>query len=152
MRPEYPVRLRTGVGRDFAVDILENRLAILGTQLFDDVRQIGRVHVLQQPVRNVEPQATLRIGLQNIAELPADRPRRDARLNPPDPARRQALQHSPENAADPDIDFEHPQLFHSVVLTELQREIVDAHYLAALRVDDLLIQKIAGQAQHVLVE
>ncbi len=46
-------------------------------QLLDDVGQVGRMHVFQQPVRNVQPQAPLRIGLQNVAEFPANGMRRD---------------------------------------------------------------------------
>ena len=39
----------------------------------------------------------------------------------------------------------------AVLLAELKGHVVDADHFAALRVDDLLVQQIAHQAQHVLV-
>ncbi len=97
------------VGGHFAVDVFEDRLAILRAQVLDDIGEVSRMHVLQQAVRNVQTQAPLRIGLQNIAEFPADRMRGNAGLQPADPARRQnALEQAPEDAPDSDVDLQNP--------------------------------------------
>ena len=110
------------------------------------------MHVFQQPVGNIQAQAALRIGFQDVAELPANGARRNPRLQPAHPARRNRPLHQPaEDAAHADVDIQHPQNVAVVLLADFKRDIGDADHFAALRVDNLLIQKIAGGAQHVLV-
>ena len=81
-----------------------------GLELLDDVGQVGRVHVFEQPVGDVQAQAALRVGLEDVAKLPADGVRRNARLQPADPARRNRRP-APAggDAADADIHLQHPQ-------------------------------------------
>ena len=146
------IHLRQRVRRHFAIDIFKNSFAVLGTQRLDDVRQVGRMHILQQAVRNIQAQTALRIRLQNVAELPANRVRRNAPLQTPDPKRwNDPAQQPPENAADADIDLQHPQDLRLILLAPLKRHVVDANHLAPLRIDNLLIQKIARKPQHVFV-
>ncbi len=57
----------------------------------------------------------------------------------------------PENAADADVDLQHPQDLRLILVAQLKRHVIDANYLAALRVDNLLIQQVAREPQHVFV-
>ena len=73
-------------------------------------------------------------------------------LQPAHPERRNhPLHQAAEDAAHADIDIQHPQNVAVVLLADFERDIGDPDHLAALRVDDLLVEKIAGDAQHVLV-
>src|SRR5260370_24283606 len=84
--------------------------------------------------------------------FPTDEVRRNESLKPPDEARGEhALDQPPENAAQADIDFGDHQVICAVVLLDLESDIGDPDYFAALGVDDLLVEKIADQPQHVLV-
>ena len=74
------------IGGRFAVDGFEDGLALGRAQVFDDVGQVGRVHLLQLLVGDIQPQAAQRIGLDHIGEFPADGIGRDGLLQPPDPA------------------------------------------------------------------
>ena len=65
--------------------------------------------------------------------------------------RQNALQDAAEDAADADIDFEHVEgVAHAIVL-DRHGDVVDADHFAAGDIDDLLIQKVAGDAQEVLI-
>ena len=67
-------------------------------------------------------------------------------------ARRQhALQQPAENATDADVDLQHPERIGAVLNHAFERDVVDANYFSPLGVDDLLVEKIAHHAQHVLV-
>ncbi len=110
------------------------------------------MHIFEQTVGNIQAQTALRIGLQDVAELPADGVRRNAPLQTANPKRRQnAAQQAAENAADADVYFEYPQDLRLILLAQLKRHVIDANHLAALGVDDLLIQQIAREPQHVFV-
>ena len=75
-----------------------------------------------------------------------------ALLQPADPARRQhALKQPPEDAADADVHFQHVQRVARPVVMDAQGDVVDAHHFAAVDVDDLLVEQVARDAQHVLV-
>ncbi len=143
---------RQRVGGHFAVDVLKDGFAVLGRQFLDDIRQVGRMHVFEQAVRDVQAQAALRVRLNDVAKFPTDGIRRDAALDTPDqPRRRDALQQAAENTADADVDFEHPELVAAVLNHALKGDVVDAHHLAPLRVDNLLVEKIADHPEHVFV-
>ncbi len=72
-------------------------------------------------------------------------------LNAPDPARPdQPLQQTAQNAADAYVDFEHHERI-AVVMPHFEAHVGDADHFTAVDVDDLLIEQIALQAQHVLV-
>src|SRR5579872_160677 len=84
--------------------------------------------------------------------LPADEVRRYKTLQPADQTRWQHSLHQPaENAAESDIDLRDHQVICAVVLLDLERNVGDANHFASLGVDNLLIEQIAHQPQHVLV-
>ena len=123
-----------------------------GAQLFDDVGQIGGMQLPQLVVRNAEPQAALRIGLDDIAKFPADRIGRDGLLQAANPARRHyALDQAAEDAAYADVHFQDGHDVAPAVVADLERNVIDTDDFAPVHVDDLLIQQIALDAQHVLV-
>jgi hypothetical protein len=102
-------------------------------------------------VRNVQPQTPLRIGLDDVAEFPADRIRARSSAAAADPARRhRALQQPAKNAPHADVHFEDHQRI-PLVLPNFERDVVHADHFAAVHVDNLLIEQIALDAQHVLV-
>src|SRR5260370_3598603 len=77
--------------------------------------------------------------------------RRYAAMKPENPVRRNnAPEKAPENAADAHIDFHHAQNIVAVLGPDFKGDIVDAHYFVAVHVDDLLIQQVASDAQHIL--
>ena len=65
------------LGRDLLVDRLEDRLALGGRQILDDVGDIGRVDLRQPLVGDFQLDASSRVGLEEIDELPGDDPRRN---------------------------------------------------------------------------
>ena len=77
------------VGGGFAVDGIENRFALGGAKVLDDVGEVGGMHVFQLFVRNVQPQAAQRVGFHHVGKLPADGVRGNAALQAPDRLRRQ---------------------------------------------------------------
>ena len=96
--------------------------------------------------------AAVRVRFDNVAELPADRLRDNCALKPADQPRRQYPLHQPaEHAADADIHFEDTEHVVAVFAPDLEGHICDADHLAALCVDNLLVEKIPRHAQHVLV-
>ena len=93
-----------------------------GLEFLDDVGEVGRVHLLQQLVRDVQAQAALRVGFQNVAELPGDGVGRNRLLHAADPrARQDALQEPAEDAAHADVDFQHIQVIAAVLAAETAR-------------------------------
>ena len=65
--------------------------------------------------------------------------------------RQRALKEPPEDAAHPDIHFDHQQRVARRRRCGLHGDVVDADHLAAVDVDDLLVEEVAVDAQHVLV-
>ena len=66
--------------------------------------------------------------------------------------RQDPLQQPPKNAAQANIHFPYGEdVAGPVVVAISMVTIVDAHHFAAGDVDDLLIQQVAGDAQHVFV-
>src|SRR5262249_16138270 len=103
-------------------------------------------------VRDVQPQPPLGIGFDNIAQLPADGMRRDRALQPPDPKpRNDVLKQTPKDAADAYIDLEHAKSVMLVLPADVESDVIHTHKFASVDVDNLLIEKIPGDAQHVLV-
>ena len=88
------IRLHLGerVGGHFAVDGFEDGFTIVGAQIFDDVRQVGRMHPFEDSIADVQAKAALRVRLKDAAVLPADGMGRNHGLKPADqPARNHAL-------------------------------------------------------------
>ena len=105
------IHLGQRVGGDLAsiVSMIASRSS--GTEFFDDIGQIGRMHLFERLVGNVQPQAALRVRLDDVAVLPPDRVRRESAAASGGP--RAAAQRPGEpakNAAHPDVDFQHIQL------------------------------------------
>ena len=65
--------------------------------------------------------------------------------------RQHALEQPPEDAANADVDFDHVRAIARAVVHQIESDVVHAHHLAAVHIDDLLVEKIAVDAQHVLV-
>jgi hypothetical protein len=53
--------------------------------------------------------------------------------------------------AHPDIDLQHGQRVPAAVVVDLHRDVVYPHHLAAVDVDDLLVEQVARDPHHVLV-
>src|SRR6202035_3464841 len=146
------LHLRKRLGSHLAVDGLENGFAIVRTEIFDDVRQIRGMHALKDLVANVEAQPPLRIGFDNAAMLPADGMRRNQHLYPANQAGwNHALGQTPQYAAQPDIDVQDIDHLSFGFVVDFKRYIGDAHHFTTLPVDDLLVEQIADQPQHVFV-
>ena len=123
-----------------------------GLELFHDIRQVGRVHLLQLLVGNVQPQAPQRVGLHHVAEVPENRIGRNGPLQPANPARRnKALAEPAENAAEADVHLQNRERVADAVVVDSHGDVGHAHHLPASHVDDLLVQQVAPDAQHVLV-
>ena len=121
-------------------------------EILDDIGEIGRMHIFEKLVRDVQANPALRIGLENVAEFPANRMRRDAALKSTNGSwRHDSPQDSAQDRADTDIDLEDVKHIVTVLGKAQERYIVDADDFAALGVDNLLIEQIAHHAQHVLV-
>src|SRR5947208_2612296 len=124
-----------------------NRFAVLRAQLFDNVGQVGGMNRLQQLAGYVQAQAALRVGLQDVAKLPADGVGWDGTLELTDPAPREHPANQPaEDAAKADVHLQDVENIGAVLLAALERDIVDAHHFTAMGIDDLLIEQIADNA------
>ena len=147
------IDLRQRLPRHLFVDGLEDRAALVGPEVLDDVGDVGRVQRLEEPVGDVQPESPLRVRLDDVAGGPRDRPRRDRLLRPAHPGGRDdALGDAPEDAPQADVDV--AQVQHRVavgVVRDLERQVAHPDHLAALGVDDLLIEQVADDAQHPLV-
>ena len=139
-------------GGHFMVDGFEDGFAIVGAQIFHDVGQVRRVHLLQHLVADVETQSPLRIGFDDAAMLPGDGVRGNERLHAANPAGRNgALRQPPEDAAQSDVDVDDADGVAIGFVLDLKCNVGYPDHLAPLPVDDLLVEQIADQAQHVLV-
>ena len=63
----------------------------------------------------------------------------------------QALAEPAENAAEADVHLQNRQRAAIAVIVDSHGDVGHAHHLAAGHVDDLLVQQVAPDAQHVLV-
>ena len=90
----------------FTVDGFENRLSLHAAELFDDIGQVGGMHGFQAIVRNIEAQTALRVGFNDVAEIPADGMRSDGPLHAANqPGGQNTLKETANNAADADVHF-----------------------------------------------
>ena len=102
--------------RHFLVKRLEQGLALFGAEFFDDIGQVGGMDALQPVVRDQQPQAPLRVRLDNVAGLPWDRVGGQPLLNRADGSVGQdPLGQAPERALHPHADLVDPQLFVAVL-------------------------------------
>ena len=73
-------------------------------------------------------------------------------MQAPDPTRRQrTLKEAAHNAAQTDVDFEHVDEVAGFGALDFKGQICDANHLAAVDIDDLLIEQVARDAQHVFI-
>ena len=109
------------------------------------------MHLRQAFVDDLQLDAPRRVGLEQIDVLPGD----DAWRNPveqrPHGERwHQALREAPDGAARADVDGQHAQDDVAVDRGGVELYVVDADDLAAMHVDDLLIQQITLEQQHAV--
>jgi len=138
------VDLLQRLGGHFLVDRFEHRFAFGRWQVFDDVGDVGRVHPRQARVLDLQLDAARRVGFDEVDELPRD----DARRNPVEQGARgerwhHALDESADGAAGADVDRGDTEDDVAVDRCGIELDVVDANDLAAVDVDNLLIEQIA---------
>ena len=102
-------------------------------------------------VGDLELDAARRVGLEQIDELPGDDARRNLLEQRAQRERRDdALREPPDGAARADVDRDDVQQQVAVDRRRFELDVVDAHDLAAVDVDDLLIEQVALQEQHAV--
>src|SRR5580698_8832009 len=84
--------------------------------------------------------------------LPAEGVRGNHHLQTPDQAARDhALRQPPEHAAQADIHVVYEQQIAVGFALNLESDVGDSNHFAAFAIDNLLVEKVADQAQHVFV-
>ncbi|MEZ5362078.1 MAG: hypothetical protein R2748_06960 [Bryobacterales bacterium] len=103
-------------------------------------------------VRDAQLETAVGIRLDDVAVLPGDGVLLEARLQLADhPVGQDALGEPPEGALQAHAHLVDPELVMRVGALDAQRYVVDAHNLAAVHVDDLLVEQIAVEQQVRLV-
>ncbi len=144
-----------GFGGYVFIERLENCLALVGSQIFHDVGDVGGMQLGQAFVRDFQLHAARWIGLDEIDEVPGNGTRRNpAQQGVESGSRGHSTQQAPDGAARAYIDRDDAQdgtrgfvgrsRFRRI---EHQVDVVDADYLAPVDVDDLLIEQIAFQQE-----
>ena len=107
---------------------------------------------LRQPfVGDLQLDAARRIGLEQIDELPRDHARRNPLEQRAQRERRDdALREPPDGAAGADVHGDDVQQQVAVDRRRVELDVVDAHDLAAVDVDDLLIEEIALEEEQAV--
>ena len=85
---EAVVELGQCFGRRFLVERFDDGVALAGGELFDDVRQVGRMDPLKLVAGDAQFDASQRIGLDKVNELPGKLGARQAPLQAADRRRR----------------------------------------------------------------
>ena len=139
------------LGGDLLVDRLEHRFALGRREILDDVGDVGRVQLRQALVGDLQLDAPRRIGLEQIDELPRDHPRRNPLEQRAQRERRDdALRQAPDRAAGADVDGDDVDREMAVDRRRLELDVVDADHLAAVDVDDLLVEQVALEEQQAV--
>jgi hypothetical protein len=100
----------------------------------------------------IQPEPPLRVLLHNVAMLPADGIRGNGTLEPADHhGGNHALHQAAEHASHSDVHFHHAKNLAFVLFLDLEGDVGHAYHLAAAGVDDLLIQQVASDAEHIFV-
>ncbi len=138
------LELRDRLGGLLVVEVLEDLGALGRGELLHDVGDVGRVQLVQALVGDRE--LDLReVAVEQVHVVPRDEVLGELHAHELGRARDEALQggrDAAQDAARADLGTEQPQLV--ARLGEL--EVVDAHDLHALRVDDLLVEQVARRA------
>ena len=145
---------REGIGGHFAVDGFEDGAAFGRSQILHDIGEVGGMHIFQLFVGDVEGAAAAAGRVPPRWQMPsgwnsAGMMRRcSRRIN----GREQhSLEQPPENATDPDVHLDHRQDVALAVMMNAHGDVGDAHHFPAGDVDNLLIEQVAADPQHVFV-
>ena len=122
-----------------------------GGEILDDVGDVGRMQLGQTLVGDLQFDAARRIGFEQVDELPGD----DARRNPLEQGaqrerRHDALREPADGAAGADVDRDDVEQQVAVDRRRLELDVVDPDHLAAVDVDDLLIEEVALEQQQAV--
>ena len=110
------------------------------------------MHGFQHVVGNVQPQAPLWIGFDDVAKFPTNGIRRNAGHRFATPARRNdTLHNTAKDAAQTDVHFQHPQFIATANLHGFKCDVGHPDHFTTVDINDLLIEKVAPQAQHIIV-
>ena len=135
------LHLLDGVGDRLVVERGQDAGPVARRELVDDRRQVGRVELGQAGVRDAQPDRG-DARLDRVDVLPVDVALRGRQA--------QVAGHDPVGALDPepaqqpgrpDIDRDQVELAVDVI----EAEVVDAHDLAPVDVDDLLVEQVGAQ-------
>ena len=138
------VHLGDGLGGLRVVQMLEHVGALLGVQLLQDVGHVGGVQLVQALVRDGQLHLG-QVAIEQVHVVPGDDLLVDLLAEHLRHGHHGALQpggQSAQDAAHAHLGTEEAQL---VVAGEGELEVVHAHDLHALRVDDLAVQQVAGE-------
>ncbi len=142
--------LLEGLGGHLFVERGEDGFAFGGSEVFEDVGQIGGVHLGEALVLDAQLDAAGRIDLDDVDELPWNAVCLELAR---ERLQRGAGQHSPEDlangSAQADLDLDHAQQVSRALAHPLQIDIVDADDLAAVNVDDLAVDQVLLQVEIV---
>ncbi len=140
------------LGCNIFVKGAEDRFALIGGKVFDDVRDVGGMKRGQAFVRNLEFDAARGIGFDEVDKTPGNGARRNFfEQDMEGGARRKAPQQAANRAANADIDGLDAEGGMQVSAfgrrVDLQVDVVHANDFASVNVDDLLIEKIAFEQE-----
>src|SRR6201996_9301298 len=130
----------------------ENGLALGGCEFFEDVRDVRRVQLGEAFLAYLEADAARGIAVDDVDAAPGDESRRDTVHDAVDGARGQPLQQPASGAAESDFDVLDEQgggVTGWTILCPGKVDVVDAHDLAAIDIDDLLVEQVAFEQQCV---
>ncbi len=151
-RPERPGSSSSSVSAATSSSMrLEHRFAIGRRQILDDVGDVGGMHLRETAIGDLQLDASRRVGFEQIDEVPRDHPRRNPLEQRPERERRDdALRETADGAARTHVDGDDVQQQVTVDGRRFELDVVDAHDLAAVDVDDLLVEEVALEQQHAV--
>jgi len=143
-RLEGRVHLLEGVGGDLIVEGVEDSGALVRRELVDEVGDVGGVKELELGARHGEADPAL-VGLREVDLAPVDQARAGLLSS-----HAQTLAHAAEADAPQDRAARHVDGGYAHVLPRTDElDVVDADDLAALGVDELLVEE--GRGEQALV-
>ena len=134
------------LGGRLDVQLLEDAGSLGARDLAQDVRDVGRMEPLELLLgqRGLE---ALEAPVERLHRVPRDEPRGKRRVREPSAARRDArAEDPPHEAAHADVGSRE----HEVARQDVELEVVHAHDLHAVDVDDLLVEEVAREEDLVL--
>jgi len=110
------------------------------------------VHGFESAGGDVEAETPLGVTFDDVAELPANGIDGDGHHDATDErARQDALHKATEHGPEADVDLLNAEFVVAVVPHPLEGDVGDADHLAAFDVDDLLVEKIAFETEHIVI-